>query len=326
MLDLRISSDPSIFWDLADEWLELLKRQPDKTPFITPHWLGIAYDFFASDEELSLITLRDSSGVLQGVLPLVKRVRGECVVVEFPFAAGYGYYDFVITPKYRNEAIEEAFRLVRGASDFRAELGPFHAQSPTLWALQKAAQNLNLNFEKVEVGSFAYIDLPDSMDELIFSMRPHDRRKFTKLVKRAHRLANMQIKSVDRPELIDEGIDSLVRIMRLLGKEIEPGHEAFLREIARILSQYGWLSIRCLDADGWRVAVALLTRYGDTVHILVEDIDPNAADVQPGVVLLVNIIEDAISMGIKRIEILDRIEGLKVGYKEQKLVKAVLSN
>ncbi len=315
MVSIKRWNEPEKFWDLVEEWTALLKSLNYQNAFMTSCWLGLTYDYFAKDEELNLFEIRDEASRLVGIIPLVaSRVNGE-VTIEFPSWHGFGHYDFIIDQKHRNESISEMLRLMRGnyvGESVHLRLGPMMSISPNIWPLEKSLKEMGIGMEKEEVATLPYLELPGSMDELILSLKPADRKKFTRWVKRAHRLADMEILRVNKPQEMDSALDKLFHMMQLLGKEVDLGVEAFLRESARVLSNRGAFEIFYLKADSWPVAVAVVMKFDSVVHILIEDVDPEAMGVQAGAVLFVHIVETAINEGMKRIEILDEIEGFSI--------------
>ncbi len=315
MVSIKRWNEPEKFWELVEEWQALLKSLNYQNAFMSPCWLGLTFDYFVRDEELNLFEIRDTAGRLAGIIPLVARRGNGRITIEFPSGHGFGHYDFIIDQQHRREAITEALRLLRGTyvgEDVELDLGPIPSGSPNIWALENVMGDMGVDLEKVVVGEVQFFELPSSMDELILSLKSSDKRKFTKLVKRAHRLADMKVERVTSKAEVDDALDKLFFIGQLLGKEWDPGLEAFIRESARILSQRGNFEILYLTADSWPVAAAILMKFDGVVHILLEDVNPDAFKVEPGAVLFVHILESAISQGFQRLEILDEIEGLNL--------------
>ncbi len=322
MLSIKRWNDPDKFWDLVEEWLALLKSLQYKSAFLTPCWLGLTFDYFARDEELSLIEIRNSNELI-GVIPLVARIKDDHVTFSFPSGHGFGHYDFPIDQRHRNEAIRTA--LLNLLAEYpeltlKFDLHPISEHSPTIWALEKVISDMGGSIQKESAGQINYFDLPESLDEFVIQLKQGDRKKVTKWVKRSRRLADMEIIHVTDPSQMDPELDKLFRITKLLGKQVDIGVETFLRECARVLSGRGMLEFVYLRADSWPVAAAIVLKFNGVAQILIEDVDPNAMNVQAGTVLFTEILKTAISNGMHRLEILDDIEGLSLkSIKTEKL-------
>ncbi len=316
MVSVKLWKEPDKFWDLAEEWLVLLKSLQYKSVFLSPCWLGLTFDYFARDEELALIEARDETGNLVGIIPLVARVTEHETTLSFPSGHGFGHYDFAIQQRFRNKTVKEALRVLRMAypeTTLRFDLYPMSGKSPNIWALENAIGDWGGKIERNPMGELFYFDLPESVDEFIFSsLKQGDRKKFTKWVKRSHRLAEMEIVRVSDASVMSSELDRLFRIMQLLGKEKDIGVETFLRECALMLARRGTLELVYLKADSWPVAAAIVLKFNGVAQILIEDVDPNAISLQAGAVLFTSILESAIAEGIKRLELLDEIEGLDI--------------
>src|SRR5215212_5619705 len=76
LLDVSIVKDPRAFAVLEEEWEDLHRNSPLATPFQSWAWLYSWWDFYGEDYELRLVTMRDDTGLLVGLAPLMLERRG----------------------------------------------------------------------------------------------------------------------------------------------------------------------------------------------------------------------------------------------------------
>jgi hypothetical protein len=79
-LDIKVLTEISDFVALEGEWDELYENCPQATPFQSWAWLYSWWEHYREGYRLRLITLRDTDGLLVGLLPLMAR-RGRLLLL-----------------------------------------------------------------------------------------------------------------------------------------------------------------------------------------------------------------------------------------------------
>ena len=314
MADFRlyIEKDPSSFWSLKDDWTSFLNEIPGANPFLTPHWIGISYEFFSSDRELFLVVVRDQMDRFTGAVPWALRKVDDHVEIEHAVPEDVCLYlDFPIDQRFRSEVLKGSLELV-GREYPGARLSirfPYiREDSPSLWSLQKLLDERGIESEKIEAGKLYYMDLPENYEDFLFSLKKRERTQLQKTEKRARRIADLNELELRSPEEINRGLDVFMRLYRLQkedsGDTLTPGYEAFLREIFLVFSQQSWAALYILNADGWNVGALLALEFRGKAFVFAGAEDPQAKEIAPLALLMNGLIKSSISRGIRRIEIL----------------------
>jgi CelD/BcsL family acetyltransferase involved in cellulose biosynthesis len=76
LLDAVIFNKEEDFAALEEDWEDLYQNSPHATPFQTWAWLYSWWEFYGEGYELRLITMRDDTGLLVGLIPLMLERRG----------------------------------------------------------------------------------------------------------------------------------------------------------------------------------------------------------------------------------------------------------
>src|SRR5829696_10388336 len=72
---VEVVDDSRGFAELEEEWEDLHRQCPRATPFQSWAWLYSWWEYYGQDYELRLITLRNSRGLLVGILPFMIECR-----------------------------------------------------------------------------------------------------------------------------------------------------------------------------------------------------------------------------------------------------------
>src|SRR5918998_610045 len=75
MLEVAVLEDASKFAALEEEWRDLYDDSPLATPFQSWAWLYSWWEHYGQRYELRLVVVKDGTGLLVGLLPLMLRRR-----------------------------------------------------------------------------------------------------------------------------------------------------------------------------------------------------------------------------------------------------------
>ncbi len=315
MTELRLSveKDPSSFWSLKDEWMSFLSKTHQMNPFLTPHWIGLSYEFFAGDRDLFLVTVRDKTNQFIGAIPwAIRSINNHIELVQaVPEEIGF-YIDFPLDQRIRTEALKNAIELVTHeypSSRISIRFQYLREDSPNLWALGKLLDEKGIESEKLEAGKLHHLLLPESYEDFIFSLKKRERAQLQKIGKRARRIADLEEIVITRPEKINSALDVFLRLFRLQNSDADnyltPGLEAYMREMFLVFAQQGWTSLFVLRADGWNIASILTIDFFDTAYVLAAAQDPQAKELSPLALLLNFLVKHSIERHLKKIEFIN---------------------
>lgn len=312
-LRLEILHDPSSFWSVKDEWIGLLAKVPQVTPFLTPHWTGVSFEYFASDEELDLVLLYDSRGELVGIVPLVRvKENGKRKISLLQNWEITPYADWLVLPQYRVIALETIFNHF---SNLYREGGLIlsmqflREDSPIINVLQRLASESNFTLRRNEAYKISELTIPSIFEKFLYGLKKPVREKLQKSLSKTKRQFNLKSTLLEDPEDINDNFDHFFRLFRQSSPErrefLTPGREAFFREVFILLAREGWFKLYMAEAEGWRISVLAILDFRDTFYVYTIGYDPAALGLSPVDLCVYSLIEEAIHRGKKRIEILE---------------------
>lgn len=314
-LRLEILHDPSSFWSLKDEWMSLVERVPGTTPFMTPHWTGLSFEYFASDEELDLVLLYNERGELVGVVPLVRmREDGSRKISLLQNWDVTPYADWLVLPQYRAVALQTIFRhfhSMYGEGGMVLSLQFLREDSPIVTSLERLSEEVGIPLTKMEAYRIREIFLPRTFEKFLYGLKSPLRKKLQKSVSKLERQFNMRHRFLEDPEEINENLDPFFRLFRnsLTGKSfLTPGREAFFREIFLLMAREGWFKLSLMEAKGWRISAFAILDFSETFYLYMLGMDPGAKDFSPIDLHLYYLIVEAIRRGKGKIQMLEATE------------------
>ncbi len=312
-LRLEILHDPTSFWSIKEEWMGLIRNLPRVTPFLTPHWTGLSFEYFASDEELDLVVLRNEKGDLVGIVPMVRiEENGTRRVSLLQNWEMTPYADWIVLPPYRTIALEDIFTHFTNL--YREDGLIFSMQflredSPIINPLERLARDHNIELRRTEAFRISELVLPNSFERFIYSLKKPLREKLQKKLSKTKRQYDLNVRMIEVPEEINENLDHFFRLFRRFSNErdefLTPGREAFLREVFLLLARERWFKLYMEEADGWKISGCALLDFGDTYYIYTLGVDPSAMNLSPLDLMLYSLVEEAILRGKRRVEILE---------------------
>lgn len=314
MVKIRIEKDPAQFWRLKEKWGELVDSLPYRNPFMTSQWQGLSFEFFGGGETFYLVLVEGKRREFLGAVPVVVDEIKEIPVVSFAGPHDVTpYTELQISSPHRGEALplflESIEKLNEGGVDF--SLSALREDSPNLWTLQQTFEKRGYLSTKIPVGSFYQIKIPLSFESFFYGLKASDRKNLQKILGRAERLAKIHYRVFVKPEEVNEHLDDFFRLFALDDRKrnfLTPGKEAFYREIFVIFAREGWLRLYVMEADGWKIGSLVVIDFGDTYYVYAVGEDPQANDLKPKILLIMNLIKETIEKKKKWIEIFEDFE------------------
>jgi CelD/BcsL family acetyltransferase involved in cellulose biosynthesis len=276
------------------------------------HWARA----FAAGRSLQLLTARDEDGALGGLLPLYEEAPGRLRIL-----GGVDVSDYldVIAVAGREEDVWRALLQHRAEQPVEWDLHAIRAVSTTLTLLPALAPAVGLRVAAAVEERCPLLALPASWDEYLARLSGKDRHELKRKMRKLEReLPGVSVRSHVDPESWDAALGEFLRLHRLskVGKArfMDEHMERFFRDSTRALAQAGWARLWFLDWNGSAVASFLCLEYAGTVGLYNSGFDPAHAKLAPGIVLLANVIGDAIDRGIPTFDFLRGEEPYKQGF------------
>lgn len=286
-LEIERVEDPLSIWDYRDKWLELLNRTQEKSPFLTPHWVFLSYDYYGVKEFFDFYILKQNGNVV-GFLPLSVDT-GENLVTTVNADLKRALTDIVAEP-YVKESIFH-FLLERYDSVCFPRV---MESSSTLWAMEKESKN-NKYFEKYHTDTINKIDLREDFERMLYREKGKLKGKAIKLLKKVEREVNAEIEVFVQKRDIHFMLDEVFALSE--DKIFSIGERAFLRDVSTLFAKSGWSRVYIFKADGWPVAGGVVFSYEGSSFLYVLTTRKELDGIRAGDYLFLKILENEGKIG-----------------------------
>ncbi len=322
----EVHSDPADYWMLGPEWKELLDEIGETSPFFTPLWIGLSYEYFGGEKLSFLISLR-KKGKLVGIAPL-SIAPGN--TIRFAVDSRLtDYADLILAPAARTEGIAKVAQTISefmGGDRFGIVLEPIRGNSPNLLALEQV-----FGGQSKMISPYLAIKLPQNPDEFLYKvLRPDDRKSLLKREDRLTRSHEVEIECLKEPMEVSENLEDLLWMFVAESQEkkefLTPEREVFIKEVMPLAAKDGGCRLYYIKVGGARVAGHLVLENRDTVFVYISAEGAVGAELSAGILLLKSITENAIERGFSWIDFGRGGEEYKrrLGAKEGKVYRLVV--
>jgi CelD/BcsL family acetyltransferase involved in cellulose biosynthesis len=304
--------EPAAFAD--PEWSALADADPEATLFHTPRFLKPYWEELSAGESLEVATARPAAAADAAAVAAFA-VTGD----RLTWLGGFDVTDYmgpVGSPEHRDQAAADLMGAVAARDDWRhADLAGLPEDGRWLPALVEGARRARLPVRVELDGVAPAVRLPSSFDEYLAGLPAKLRHEIRRKDRRL-RAAHPDARVVDsRPETVAEDLDRFVALHRASagakGRFMVPGMELFFRRLADELTEDGTLRLAFLEAGGDRIAAAMGFRFRDRFLLYNSAYDHGLSRLAPGMVLVAELIRDAIE---EDRSVLDMLKG-DLGYK-----------
>jgi CelD/BcsL family acetyltransferase involved in cellulose biosynthesis len=307
-LRIDLADQPTAF--VARDWTSLVEADPSGTFFHTPAYLKVWWEEFGSGELLvAFVRDRDVD---------VAACAVEVVGAELRFLGGFDVTDYMGPVGLRETATPAAAALVDalgGRAWERADLRGLPEDSPWLPALERAMTARGLRVERTEDDVAPFLKLPPTREQYLASvpakLRHEMRRKARRLVAEAGEFRT----TLSTPESAQRDLDEFFELHRgspgPKGRFMHAGMEFFFRRLAEAFLAPHVFHVAFLDIGGKHAAGAIGFGYKSAFSLYNSAFDRAFEHLAPGMVLVAELIGEAIESGR---EVFDLLKG-DLGYK-----------
>jgi CelD/BcsL family acetyltransferase involved in cellulose biosynthesis len=303
-MPIEWTSDPAAF--AAPEWAGLVRDDPEGTFFHSPRYLKLYWEEFGA-ADLQIAMLREDGETTAAAAFDLRRGR-------LSFLGGTEVTDYMgpVGPAAaRDRAAKELMRAIVGRDDWRsADLRGLPEDGSWIRALATGAADAGLEVEVRKDGVALVLDLPASYDEYMRSLSPRRRHEIRRKERRLREALPDTRLDDATPETLAEDLDRFVELHRSStgpkGKFMEPGMELFFRRLGDALLPDGVFRLAFLEAGGTRIASAVAFRDRDRDRLLLYNsaYDRSQSPLSPGIVLVAQLIREAIDEGLRAVDML----------------------
>ena len=304
------TDDPAAFAD--PEWASLVDADPEATLFHTPRFLKVYWEELGAAERLEVATVRRAGaavavaafGVRDGLLTWL----GGFDVTDYMGPVG--------SPERRAAGADALMAAVAARDDWRrADRAGLPEEGGWLTALAEGARGAGLDV-RIEVDDVApAVRLPESFEAYLAGLPAklrHEIRRKDRRLRKTYQDARV----VDAgPDTVADDLERFVALHRASmgskGRFMVPGMELFFRRLADELAGDGTLRLSFLEANGERIAGAVGFRFRDGFLLYNSAYDHTLSALAPGMILVAELIREAIEEGRS---VFDMLKG-DLGYK-----------
>lgn len=307
-LQVDVRRDESCF-DLP-EWRELLKRDPDGHVFSTPEWHKTWWEEFGAGNDLLLLTMtRDD--VLVAIVPLYRASTESRSVLRFIGGVDLTDYLGPICPKADLEEVAES--LVRwllvtdvGWDEFDAHNLPVPFGFAEVLVDHVDRQGFEFELEQEETS--AVLPLASDWDRYLASLGSKERHELKRKRRRLARDHSDASFRTATEETLEDDLRAFVDIHRgaegMKGHFMRPEIATFFGRVAHAFMPLGWLRLDFLEIGGRPVAATFGFELEKRLYLYNSAYEPEARSSSPGLVLVSELVKEAIERGFDRFDFL----------------------
>ncbi len=302
--DTKRLTEASDIAALVDEWNELA-GVCSAQPFALPAF-GLTWHEHFGRGDLVVITVRNGSGRLDGVVAVDRRRKGVVEVLE-PLGQDLGAVtDFLVRPGTESVA-EELWNNLLGERQRSIYITDFVVGRPGLSSLRHG----NSRWTAMLSDECPVIDLrglDSAQEHLALPQRSGLRKKMRKaerLIGSRHFTTTFESDPAKIPEMLDRVLPLYDRSHRVSPKlHLDRGkYRSFYRSSMSRLAEANQLTIAVAELDGEPVAFDVYVVAGTTASAILGRFDPEQGEISPGQLLTGAGIDWGIEQGLERLDL-----------------------
>jgi len=331
-LTIRVVTSLEEFKGLACQWEQLLGTVSGHSFFLTWEWLYYWAKHYLRGNQLKILLVFDDCKRLIGIAPLYLRmtsVYGLISVRELRLLGSEtvcsSYLDIVASERDKRAVCRSLYRYL--FNDARNEwdiltFSDVSAESSTLDLWTELVDEAGKVGEVVGTSCCPVIRLPDDIETYRAGLGRNRRYTLQRKTKCLQCAGRMEYARITSPREIDAAFESLVSLHQQRWSTYVNGgvfandvSRRFHREIVQVLSERGRVSLDLLILDGRPIAAIYGFVYGGTYYFYLPGFDPAAMPkASPGLLLLHQVIEQAISDGAHMVDLLQGAQPYKLEW------------
>ena len=325
-LEVHVDCDEGCFELPA--WRELFARDGKGHIFATPEWNRLWWEEFGDGKDLLLLTIKADDTVI-ALCPLYRKLEDGKKILRW--VGGIDLTDYlgpICSPADKGEVAD---CLVRWLGSTDVEWDEFDAHNmPVPFGftefLVERADHAGFGFALQQEETAAILRLPSSWDDYLASLgskQRHELKRKRRRIEREHPDTKLRAST---PETLAGDLKIFFDMHR--GAEGMKGHfmkteiATFFERIAAAFSDLGWLRLDFLEIGDAAVASTFGFELNGTLYLYNSAYDPDLARLSPGLILVSELVSDAID---RDLEVFDFLRGPE-HYKYQLGAEAIPLN
>jgi CelD/BcsL family acetyltransferase involved in cellulose biosynthesis len=289
---------------LEKEWNDLLAMSASHVPFlrheyITAWWQGLGGGEWTQGE-LYVVTARQDEGDLVGIAPLflTNNRDGEPALMLIGSIEISDYLDVIARPEDVPAFMEALLKYLAGEEMPGLHLLDWYNlldSSPTLLALQAAADKLGWSCSLQPLQHCPYITLPGDWEKYICSIDKKQRHEIRRKMRRSKEYyLPVRWYITQAGENLEQETEDFMRLMANeadKAKFLTPAMRTQMHAIVQAANKAGWLQLAFIEVNGEKAAGYLNFDYMNHIWVYNSGLDFRFSELSPGWVLLGNLLE-----------------------------------
>ncbi len=289
---------------LEKEWNDLLTMSASHVPFlrheyITAWWQGLGGGEWAKGE-LYVVTARQDGGDLIGIAPLflTNNRDGEPALMLIGSIEISDYLDVITRPEDVPAFMEALLEYLASEDMPGLHLLDWYNlldSSPTLLALQAAADKLGWSYSLQPLQHCPYITLPGDWEKYICSIDKKQRHEIRRKMRRSEEYyLPVRWYITQAGENLEQEMEDFMRLMANepdKAKFLTPAMRTQMHAIVQAANKAGWLQLAFIEVNGEKAAGYLNFDYMNHIWVYNSGLDFRFRELSPGWVLLGNLLE-----------------------------------
>jgi len=297
-------------------WDGLVAASRLRSPFLSWAWQCEWTRTFAADRRLEIRCVEDGAGKLIAILPLYEATPGSLQLIG---GADVSDYLDLISREGREEEAWMALLQSRMAEPVEWELHAVPEISPTVASLAPLASACGLPVSGTVVERCPVLALPSSWEAYLARLSGKHRHELQRKMRRLARDApDARVTCVSAPADIAARLGEFLSLHRSsrVGKArfMDERMERFFRSALAAFAGRGAARLWFLDTAAGPIAAFVTIEWDGTVGLYNSGFAPERAALSPGVVLLAQLIRDAIARGREKFDFLRGEERYKYEF------------
>ena len=290
--------------NLENEWNDLLAISASHVPFLRHEyviawWQGLGGGEW-SHGELYVVTARAEDGRLIGIAPLFKTDNrdGEAALLLLGSVEISDYLDVIARPEDLHAFMEALLEHLVGDVSPAINLMDWYnllESSPTLPALQAAAEKSGWSYLQEPLQHCPYITLPGDWETYIGSIDKKQRHEIRRKMRRAEEYyLPVRWYITSNGSLQDQDVDGFLNLMACdpdKAKFLTPAMREQMHLIVKAAAHAGWLQLAFIEVNGEKAAGYLNFDCMNHIWVYNSGMDFRFSELSLGWVLLGHLLE-----------------------------------
>ena len=294
--------------------------------FTLPEWLRTWWQFFGSDAELYVRSVRLGDQVL-GVAPLQIRGRVASIIGSINVC---DYQDFIWKPGAEEEFCSSILQDLASRGVERLELDPVRPDSQIVSSLIPLARSKGYATSSAFSDISMDMELPATFEDYLEGLEGKQRHEIRRKMRNIGSIGDIRYVVYAGRDEIAKAINTFLQLFpeyRRDKAEFLTSHmQEYFRGLAANLADSGPLAIGSLESGDRTLAMIMYFDYNNNIYLYNSAYDPDFKNMSVGIISKVFCVRDSIEKGHKRFDFLKGNEQYKyyLGGSEIPLSKWVI--